>query len=153
MAGPARGSESLASKRAVEWRPVVTEPPNKALEISVAEATDGVRRVSLTGDLDMATASDLRSALAEQPVAAGIVLDVSGLEFIDSSGLNTIVVGARNLTDRGGTMIVAGAPDHIATVFEIVELERSVAVDASVDAAVQRAARPAGGATADRQPI
>jgi anti-sigma B factor antagonist len=64
---------------------------------------DGVYVVAPYGELDLSTTSEVRRALdrAEASDAAEIVLDLSGLRFIDSSGLHLVVSAvARSTGDR-----------------------------------------------------
>jgi anti-sigma B factor antagonist len=62
------------------------------------ELDDGAGRLILTGELDIATAPQVEEAalaMLEQSVRR-LVIDLSGLTFIDSSGLRTLIV----LNDR-----------------------------------------------------
>ena len=64
----------------------------------------GARSVTLQlhGDLDIATAPDLAEALNSIPASYGrLVLDLSKLGFIDSSGVRALVQGKQELTDHG----------------------------------------------------
>jgi anti-anti-sigma factor len=107
----------------------------------VHAAGEGVVVVTLSGELETSTAEDLRSLLAGQTPGASIVVDVSRLDFIDSSGLNTLAVTARAVRAATGLLIVAGAPDHIARVFEIVGFSESVTVQPSLADALDVAKR------------
>ncbi len=65
-----------------------------------------------TGELDLATAPALEAALArafESVGAGGIVLDLRELEFIDSSGLRTLLTARKQAEDAGARFsLVAG---------------------------------------------
>ena len=119
----------------------MTEGSESALSITVTEPSEGLFVVALAGDLDIATAAELPPRLAGIPVNAAVrvVVDVSGLAFIDSSGLNALVIGARAVEAEGGRMVVAGPSEHIARVFEVVRLADSVEVEASMLEALRRA--------------
>ncbi len=116
----------------------MTEGSEHALSISVAEQGDGVFLVSLVGELEATSSDDLSRQLAALP-RSRIVVDVSGLTFIDSSGLNALVAGARRLEASEGALVVAGAPRYVARVFELVRIAESVEVEASVEEALRRA--------------
>lgn len=115
------------------------------LSISVAEDGDGVRVVALAGELDFLSASDLGARLSgmrgekDNPV----VIDVSGLTFIDSTGLNVLVAGAQAI-QATSSVVVAGASKHVSRVFEIVRLDETVRVESTVEDAM-RAAREGRG--------
>ena len=62
----------------------------------------------LVGELDLATAPQLERELAEADASDGLVLDVSGLTFIDSSGCTTMLSYLRGVT--GETRLVLANP-------------------------------------------
>lgn len=66
------------------------------------EDEDGVVRLSLTGELDMLGANQL-NARVEELRSAGVALrlDLSWLEFIDSSGLNALINTAHSARSNG----------------------------------------------------
>jgi anti-sigma B factor antagonist len=78
-----------------------------------SERRDADYRVAPTGELDIATSEQLERVLlqAEESDATTIVLDLSGLEFIDSTGLRLVVdANARCGGPHGRLRIIAGAP-------------------------------------------
>jgi anti-anti-sigma factor len=65
------------------------------------------------GELDIATAEQLEQELrtAEESDAETIVLDLSGLEFMDSTGLRVVLdINERCGGDGGRLRVIAGAP-------------------------------------------
>jgi anti-anti-sigma factor len=93
----------------------------------------------LTGELDIAGAARTGERIAEAvPTSAvGLVVDLTELEFIDSSGISMLFGLARNLGSRRQRLSVAAPPDGpVWRVLEIVEFERAAPVHAGVDAAV-----------------
>jgi anti-sigma B factor antagonist len=67
---------------------------------SVRESPDRTRLV-VCGDLDSATAPEFRAVLDEQREEGHeVVIDLSGVRFVDSTGLRVLVDAAR--ADRGG---------------------------------------------------
>ena len=79
-----------------------------------------------------------------QDGARKLVIDVTKLEYIDSAGIG-MLVGCNGQMDRaGGKMRVAGAQGTVAKAFEVVHMDRIMALDADVDSAVQNLS--AGGA-------
>jgi anti-anti-sigma factor len=82
------------------------------------------RAVTVRGEVDLATASDLesfvRSALGEAP--DGVVLDLAELTFIDSSGLRVLVALAKDAESRGTTLALRNLPRHAQRVLELTGL-------------------------------
>lgn len=87
------------------------------LEVEVVRATDHVA-VVLRGELDAHGEAEAHAALDEASAAgAGVVLDLRGLEFVDSSGLKLVLVWNRRLKERGVAFtVVRGAP-HVQRPF------------------------------------
>jgi anti-anti-sigma factor len=77
------------------------------------------------GELDVAGAPLLEDALdaaAEQPGVEGIVVDLSRLGFMDSSGLRTVVLAERRLRERGLRFALVQGGEPVHRVFEITRM-------------------------------
>lgn len=88
---------------------MTTKPPELTIR---HEEIEGRMVVAVSGDLDLGSAPALEAALAElAPFGRPVVIDLAGVEFIDSSGMrallavNEMVVGAVGtpVTLAGGT--------------------------------------------------
>lgn len=97
---------------------------------AVSETGPSAWRVEVTGDVDLATAGrladDLRP-LAEHD-AAELRLDLSGVEFIDSSGLRALVAAANTATEHGGSLALIGASSAVVRLIEIAGLSEHLAI-------------------------
>jgi anti-anti-sigma factor len=80
-------------------------------EYTITALPDG-HLVRVCGELDLATAPDLADIL-DQIVDGTIKLDISGVTFLDSSGLRTLLVANRDLERCGRRMIVCGPIDPV----------------------------------------
>ena len=85
---------------------------------------DGDTVVFLTGELDMATAPELTGVLGPliEHGPQEVVLDFSGLSFIDSSGIAALVDTQRRLSEQGRHLAVHRARAGAVRVFEIAGL-------------------------------
>ncbi|WP_329206594.1 STAS domain-containing protein [Streptomyces sp. NBC_00683] len=95
------------------------------LKITVRDAATGPV-LEIAGDLDHTTAPQLRQAVDRLTLAAGhlLVLDLTGLQFVDSSGI-TALLAARNLVmEQGGDIALAAVPANTARILRIVGLDR-----------------------------
>jgi anti-sigma B factor antagonist len=93
--------------------------------------------VQVAGELDMASAPDLRAGLQQVVDHGGdtIVLDLAGVRFIDSSGLGTIVLTYKELQLRAGRLCLAAVQPFVLKVFELTSVDRLVGIYHSVEAA------------------
>jgi anti-anti-sigma factor len=111
------------------------------------EHGDEVVVVRLTGELDLSVAEPAgqRIASAVPSSALGVVVDMTGLDFIDSSGVSMLFGLARRVgSHRQQLRVVAPAGKAVARVLQIVEFERAAPVHADVSTAVaQITTRPA----------
>jgi len=91
--------------------------------------------LALTGDADLASAAPLRITLSEATLTSPswLVLDLSGLDFIDSTGLGVLVGALRRVRAGGGDLRVAAPQPGIARVFSVTGLDRVFGVFPSVD--------------------
>ena len=83
--------------------------------------------VSLSGELDLATADRLRTRLqrvvAAEPAPASVVLDVSGLQFVDAAGIAVLLSAQRALAARGGRMSLRSPSRLVRRVVRVLDLE------------------------------
>lgn len=95
--------------------------------------------VHLSGDLDLNVTDKLREALDkkldELPVT-NLVLDLSGVNFIDSSGLGVLLGRYKRVSKAGGKVILAGAKPHVRNVLELSGLLRIMEEYPSIDDAL-----------------
>jgi anti-sigma B factor antagonist len=88
-----------------------------ACEVTVVYR-NGRAIVSVSGEMDLASAAELREALrTAQQGSADVIVDLSRMTFIDTTGIGALVGARRNAPD--GQFHVAGATRQIRSVFEI----------------------------------
>ena len=85
------------------------------------ESRHDVVRVSLHGELDLASAPILERDIAsvESNGAKVVMLDLRELRFIDSTGLSTLLDAKRRADTNGHRLVVIGAPPAAQRLFEI----------------------------------
>jgi anti-sigma B factor antagonist len=86
--------------------------------------------VRVRGEIDLCTAPKLERALVHEICAAReVLLDLSGISFIDSSGLRAIVIAARAAQSNGGALALdSRLPDQARRVIEITGLQSLIQV-------------------------
>jgi anti-sigma B factor antagonist len=84
-----------------------------------------VATVRPTGELDLSGALVLEAELdrlAEEPELATVVLDLRGLEFMDSSGLRLVVVADMKAREAGRRFCLVRGDETVHRVFEITRM-------------------------------
>lgn len=87
-------------------------------------------------DLHVSTkvAESLASLINEKPVR--LVVDLSGVNYIDSSGLAVLINGMRDVEDYGGIFMLAGVREEVRPILETARLENYFLIFPSVDEAL-----------------
>jgi anti-sigma B factor antagonist len=114
------------------------EPPDFELTEEEIDETRVILRV--VGEIHATTAPEfserLNAAIAQG--RTGVVLDLTGVEFIDSTGLSVLLNGLRRVTRVRGTMVLACANPTVLRLFEITKLDSTFEIVADCDEAVAR---------------
>ncbi len=78
------------------------------------------------GELDISSVAQLREMLtgALTGGATHLLIDLSGVSFIDSSALGVFVSAYRKAVEAGGEMAFAGVNPQVRRVFELTRTER-----------------------------
>ncbi|MDP9255602.1 MAG: STAS domain-containing protein [Actinomycetota bacterium] len=108
--------------------------------LHVSEAGGGRSVVAVAGELDIAGAPQLLSAVASlaRPGTDAIAIDLSALTFIDSSGINALRSAVRSANARGVGAIVAAPSERVKRVLELVKLADVLRLEHSLPAAFER---------------
>jgi anti-sigma B factor antagonist len=96
-------------------------PPRPgSLQISSA-LVDGAVRVSLQGEFDLASARQVEEHFAaiDEQAPARVVVDLGGLEFIDSSGLRMLLLADARAREHSYELVLLEGPKPVQRVFEM----------------------------------
>jgi anti-sigma B factor antagonist len=90
-----------------------------------SEDAGGHVTVALRGELDLSTVGkvqeELRRVEAAEP--AIVILDLSRLTFLDSTGLRCVVTADERARTQGRRLVIVRGPDAVQRVFSITRLE------------------------------
>ena len=107
------------------------------IELVIEGRTMGTWMVlAVAGELDLATAPALRERVREMTPdgAMKVALDLTGVGFVDSSGLGAIVACLKHVRELGGELVlVAPDPSPVAKLLSLTGLEPSIARMLTVD--------------------
>jgi anti-sigma B factor antagonist len=94
--------------------------PATAFDVDEGREGDPEGVVRPTGELDIATAPELERVLLDDRVAGDVVvLDLAGLEFMDSTGLRVIVRAAEAARRDGWELRLRSARPEVQRIFDL----------------------------------
>lgn len=99
------------------------------------EHRDGVKLIRLHGPIDVSQAMGLRDLLGAQidSAAARVLLDLSDVPLIDSSGIGILVTAHRRAAGQGARFALAGAAGPVARVFEMTRTNKLLSLHDDVE--------------------
>ncbi|MGH2898196.1 MAG: STAS domain-containing protein, partial [Solirubrobacteraceae bacterium] len=128
----------LSARASAEHHPEDDGGPGAAATFELRRERD-VPVARLVGEVDLEGIAALGGTLADAVTDRdrGLVIDLDGVEYLDSAGLHLLHDTARALAARGQSLrVVVSADAGVARLLELVNLVRILPVDATVDAAV-----------------
>ena len=95
--------------------------------------------IAVGGELDLHTAEPLRESLADvlEHGARSVLVDLTGVSFIDSTALTVLVDAGRALKSSRGEIVVVADDPRVLRVMEITGLDRVFRVSSSLQEGVQ----------------
>lgn len=114
---PESGAGGVSQAGAVRW--------------SVGRRPDAATVVSLSGELDMASADDVLSAITA-PLHAGedVIVDLAALVFIDSSGLRAFVAAHKLAGNADRSLRFRHVGHNVLRAIQITDLDRVFTIEA-----------------------
>ena len=106
------------------------------LNIHQEETPDGFMICRPVGELDAFTVSQFRQALAELASSKRLIIDMSGIPFVDSAGLGALIGGIRRTRELGGDVAVACDRPTLVRLLRTTGFDRIVSVTETVDEAM-----------------
>lgn len=106
------------------------------LSIHQNETPDGFVVCRPVGELDAFTVSQFRQTLAELASSKRLVIDMSGVPFVDSAGLGALIGGIRRTRELGGDVAVACDRPTLVRLLRTTGFDRIVKVTETVEEAM-----------------
>ncbi|MFH8469023.1 STAS domain-containing protein [Streptomyces sp. NPDC017991] len=107
--------------------------------LSIEDHTqDGVRVLTVRGEIDDDVCPQLSAALHVEPGAQRprIVVDLSGVTFMDSSGINTFVIAYHAVHTAGGWLRIAAPSPAVDRVLNLVGLDTLIGCHPNLERAL-----------------
>ena len=109
-------------------------------EMSSETHGDTTQLIHVKGEIHVSTAPEFAARLDEAIAAdaTAVVLDLTEVEFIDSTGLTVLLNSLRSVTLRGGRLSMAISNPTVMRLFEITRLDSTFDIEPTVDDALRR---------------
>lgn len=114
----------------------------RPVDLSINRADEGERTVvSLGGEIDVYTAPFVRERLDEavREGRTNLIVDLTQVRFLDSTGLGVLVGRLKLTRSRGGSLRLVGSEDRVLKVFSITGLDKVFEIYPTLDEAVAAA--------------
>ena len=112
-------------------------------ELSEEDLDDRTHIIAVSGEIHVSTAPDF-SRLLNDAIGRGktaVVLDLSDVEFIDSTGLSVLLNGLRRVTRAHGRMALIVTNPTVLRLFQITRLDSTFDIAGSREEALAMVAR------------
>src|SRR6185436_11151109 len=106
-------------------------PMMQPLSLNVSRS-NGSTVVAVAGEIDMATAPELANVLNDF-AQDSVLVDLSAVTFIDSSGLATLANAHTRMSSAGGRLAIDGLLPNVQKVFEITRLTELIQPGSTID--------------------
>lgn len=102
-------------------------------------ARDGAKVVAPKGDIDMSCSPQFRDALrqAQEQRPDRIIVDLSAVRYMDSSGLATLVEAMKNAKSYKTRLVLSAMNEKVLAIFEIARLHQYFVITQSVEEAYE----------------
>ena len=99
---------------------------------------DASNVLPLEGEIDLHVSPRVSEKLGEmiKQKPSRVVVDLSGVTYIDSSGLAILISAMQDVEDYGGRFAIAGLQENVRTIFETARLDKVFLMYPHVDAAL-----------------
>lgn len=96
------------------------------MEIHSTVLEGGVAVLKLAGKLNMVSAPHLRQAVQSAVIAGNnrVSIDLTQVDFIDSSGLGALINGLKSARQSGGDLRIASPSEQVRLVLELTNIDR-----------------------------
>lgn len=109
------------------------------VDLSLSTRVEGSHTVVVvSGEIDVYTAPKLREQLIDLVTAGSyhLVVDMEGVDFLDSTGLGVLVGGLKRVRAHDGSLRLVCTQERILKIFRITGLTKVFPIHASVEEAV-----------------
>src|SRR5919202_6255247 len=99
-------------------------------ELNTESGDNGVVRLAFSGELDIASAPEVEAELErlEAGTPPVLILDLRGLEFMDSTGLRTILAADARARETGRRLVIVRGSAAVDRLFTVTHLDERIGI-------------------------
>jgi anti-sigma B factor antagonist len=103
------------------------------------EVVSGAWVITIVGELDIATSPRVRELLSEaaRDAERPLVIDLTGCDFVDSTGLATLLHGAKPAQNGESNVALVCVGGEVRKLLELTAIDRTIPVHESLDSAIK----------------
>jgi anti-sigma B factor antagonist len=106
------------------------------IKVEASDEGEGHHLCRLTGEVDAYTVGDFREALASINDVRWLIIDLSGVPFMDSAGLGALIGGIRRVREGEGDVAVVSTTASLNRLLHTTGFDRIVPVTESLEEAL-----------------
>lgn len=101
------------------------------MNVEISHPSGNTVLIVLDGEMDLVTSGEFSRRFGQLQLEPGmrLIVDLAGVHFIDSSGINALVQAARAVEEAGGSAVLAAPSPATDRVFEITRVAQVVTVE------------------------
>ena len=100
----------------------VVNPAPESFQINVGYSNSGARVLSLVGPLTIRTLFDFQTISRQEP-GKPVIIDVSGVPYMDSAGLGSVISVFTSSASSGRGFALCGLTDRIRTLLKVTRVD------------------------------
>jgi anti-sigma B factor antagonist len=103
------------------------------VKVHLNDTQEGLTVITPVGELDAFTVSRFRQEVAQVAAGSQVVIDMSGVPFLDSSGLGALIGAIRRVRELGGEVAVACNRPSVERLLRTTGFDRIVTLAETVE--------------------
>jgi anti-sigma B factor antagonist len=107
------------------------------MDVELSTTDNGILTCTPHGEIDAFNVGELRTHFAELSTGVPVIIDLSAVPFMDSSGLGALIGATRRVREAGGEVAVVCTQSAVLRLFHTTRFDRMVSVLSSTSAAEQ----------------
>ncbi len=100
------------------------------MEIYEESLEDGIVKINLSGRMDLAGVNAIEKTFTSMTQAprSAVIVDMSGVPYMSSIGIRSLLIHAKSVTGRGGKYVLTGLQADVRNVLEVSGIDKLIKI-------------------------